>query len=574
MRYLLLFAATFWLLACSTPARQLDMSSATPVPLIRLNQLGYYPSSDKIFTVAPAPEATTFNVVDSTGTIVYEGQLSAPKDWTALAGETVKTGTFSDLNGVGSYRIFVPEVGFSYPFEITQRVYAEAFPASLKSFYHQRMSMPLEAQYAGDYARPAGHPDDQVRYHPSSGRPDSGPVSSPGGWYDAGDYNKYIVNGAFSTGMMLQLAEQYPHFVGFDDLNIPESGNGKSDFLDEMKYELDWMLTMQDTDGGLFHKLTTLGFEGMDKMPNAAVNQRYIVGKGTTATLDFAACTALAARVFRAHDYDAAYADQLLAAGKAAWEWAMQHPAVEYKNPEDVSTGQYGDANFDDEWAWAAAELYLTTGEERYLDKFRAMDTRFRFNPGETWTGQMTNLATYSLLANTDQLPTELATSLREKVTRCADTLLLDMATLAYHQPVRTFHWGSTSDVLGGAMVLANAYRLTGEARYLRGVRQATDWVFGHNATGFSFLTGHGDHTPMHIHHRPSAADDVEAPVPGLLAGGPNPKQQDKKWATYPEGAAPMQSYVDQEGSYASNEICLNWNAPLVYVLGFLEAER
>ena len=572
MRPLLLLLLGCGLLACTTPARQLDLTDAAPVPLIRLNQLGYYPSATKVFTVTPAPEATTFDVVDSTGTVVYEGALSPPQDWTALAGETVKTGDFSQLNGVGTYRLFVPGVGFSYPFAISQRVYAAAFPAALKSFYLQRMSMPLEARYAGPYARPAGHPDDAVRYHPSSGKPDNGPVSSPGGWYDAGDYNKYIVNGAFSTGMMLQLAEQYPDFVGFDDLNIPESGNGRSDFLDEMKYELDWMLTMQDSDGGLFHKLTTLAFEGMDKMPNEAVSPRYIVGKGTTATLDFAACAALAARVF--HDYDPAYAERLLTAAEAAWDWATRNPAVAFTNPADVSTGQYGDANFDDEWAWAAAELYLSTGEAAYLDNFRALTTRFRFVPGETWTGQMTNLATYSLLTNADRVPTELARPLADAVIGCADTLLIAMQTLAYHQPVDSFHWGSTSDVLGGAMVLANAYRLSGEERYLQGARQATDWVFGHNATGFSFLTGHGHRTPLHIHHRPSAADGIGAPVPGLLAGGPNPKQQDHEWATYPENAAPMQSYVDQEGSFASNEICLNWNAPLVYVLGFLEAER
>ena len=257
MRHLTALFAACWLLACSAPVRTHDLSQVSAVPVIRLNQLGYYPSAAKLFTVAPAPAAATFEIVDAQGTVVHEGTLSAPKDWTALAGETVKTGDFSSLNGVGTYRVFVPEVGFSYPFEISNAVYAEAFPAALKSFYLQRMSMPLEAEYAGAYARPAGHPDTAVRYHPSSGKPDRGPVASPGGWYDAGDYNKYIVNGAFSTGMMLQLAEQYPKFTDFDNLNIPESGNGKSDFLDEMKYELDWMLTMQDDDGGLFHKLTT-----------------------------------------------------------------------------------------------------------------------------------------------------------------------------------------------------------------------------------------------------------------------------------------------------------------------------
>jgi endoglucanase len=100
------------------------------------------------------------------------------------------------------------------------------------------------------------------------------------------------------------------------------------------------------------------------------------------------------------------------------------------------------------------------------------------------------------------------------------------------------------------------------------------DYIFGHNPLGISFLTGFGDKTPMFIHHRQSAADGIAEPVPGLLSGGPNPKQQDTQYTTYPSMVRPMQSWVDQEPSYASNEICLNWNAPLVYVLGWLEANQ
>ena len=121
-------------------------------------------------------------------------------------------------------------------------------------------------------------------------------MASPGGWYDAGDYGKYVVNGALSTGQMLLLCTLYPQAVTDQALHIPESGNGISDLLDELKYELDWLLTMQDEDGGVFHKLTAKNFSGFVS-PEAYDLDRYVIGKGTAASLDFAAVLAQAARL-------------------------------------------------------------------------------------------------------------------------------------------------------------------------------------------------------------------------------------------------------------------------------------
>jgi len=155
-----------------------------------------------------------------------------------------------------------------------------------------------------------------------------------------------------------------------------------------------------------------------------------------------------------------------------------------------------------------------------------------------------------------------------------ADSLVAVIDTSAYHQPVNRFVWGSTSDVLNAAMVLCTAYDQEPKPAYLAGVRASVDYIFGHNPLGVSYVTGHGDKTPMFIHHRASAADGIDPPIPGFLSGGANIGQQDKGSTTYPRYAAPMQSWADQEPSYASNEICLNWNAPLTYVLGWLEARE
>lgn len=567
------------LLACqnddTTPPGFTGEETAT----IQLNQLGYYPDQRIEFTYAdtairmdrqgmdPRPAQRYFITTTAGDSTVREGSVGRPHDWTALAGVWAQSFSTEPLPP-GGYRIYIPEKGYSHEFRVAEKVLREPFIGSLRGLYYQRASQALPAEYAGEWAREAGHPDTEVEFHPSSGR--SGRTSSPGGWYDAGDYNKYIVNGAFPMGQYLALYEDVGDPAPDGTLNIPESGNGRSDYLDEMKYELDWMLTMQDDDGGLFHKLTALNFEGMEDRPDQATSQRYIVGKSTTATLDFAAAAAQASRVYR--EYDADYADRLLAASRRAWEWGRANPAVAFRNPDGVTTGEYGDDNADDERAWAAAELYATTGEQEYYNDLQQNPPRLRFNAGESWTGYMANLAAYTLLRFPDRVPQEMYDDLRDGVITLADSLVMEIDSNAYHQPITVFEWGSNSDVLNAAMLIAAAHRQEPKEEYVGAMRRSMNYILGHNPNSVSYLTGYGTHSPMYIHHRPSNSDGVDAPVPGLLSGGPNVKQQDREYTTYKPGAAPMQSWADQVGSFASNEICLNWNAPFTYVAGYLES--
>ncbi|MEM9143921.1 MAG: glycoside hydrolase family 9 protein, partial [Bacteroidota bacterium] len=252
----------------------------------------------------------------------------------------------------------------------------------------------------------------------------------------------------------------------------------------------------------------------------------------------------------------------------------MKNPKVAFTNPEDIATGEYGDADFEDEWFWANAELLIATGDSSYLNRLQEKKLDFEFKPGESWTGFMRFLGMFSLLENKSSIPEGLYKTLRKGILKEADRLVAKAQTSNYFLVIDDFHWGSNSDVLNAAMIMAMAYRLEKKKEYLVGVQQAMDYVLGANALGVSFVTGFGDSTPMHIHHRQSAADGVPEPVPGLLSGGPNSRLQDVAGGTvYPENVKPMKAWVDQEPSYASNEICLNWNAPLTYVLGFLEQE-
>ena len=537
---------------------------------IRLNQIGYYPQATKKAVIVNGNGTMDFQLVDAkTMKAVYKGELSEERSW-ELADEKVQIADFSDVSNEGEYLIYIERLGYSYPFKIEKNVLKDVFQGSVKAMYYQRMGMPLEKKYAGKWHRPMAHPDDSVAFHSSSGRKE-GFLVSPGGWYDAGDYNKYVVNGSFPLGQFYLFQEQYPNIIADGELNIPESGNGISDYLDELKYEMDWLLTMQDNDGGLFHKLTALNFEGM-VMPHEAKSQRYVVGKGTAASLDFAACAAQAFRIFEKTDTE--YAATCLIAAEKAYGWAERNPEVEFLNPEGVSTGQYGDKDFEDEWFWANAELFISTKDEKYLKRITENPYNFEFVPGDNWTKFMRFMGMFTLLDHKEALPIEVYESIKNGILNVADELVGKTKELDYFQPLNDFQWGSNSDVLNAAIIVAQAYKLEQKPDYLTTIQQAADYVLGNNATGYSFVTGFGDKTPMFIHHRQSEADGIKEPVPGLISGGPNYGKQDATaGVVYPENASPMKSWVDQEPSYASNEICLNWNAPLTYVLGFLEQE-
>lgn len=537
---------------------------------IRLNQIGYYPVSIKKAVVVGAIEVTDFQIVDSSsGKEVFSASLSETEKW-ELSGEDVRIADFTGFEQEGTYYINVNGMGRSYPFEIQNNVLKAAFLGSVKGLYYQRASMALEEKYAGKWHRPAGHPDDSVRFHPSSGRSE-GFLVSPKGWYDAGDYGKYVLNASFPLGQFYSLYEEYPEAIADGELNIPESGNGISDYLDELKYEMDWVLSMQDEDGGMFHKLTTKGFEGM-VMPDKAVSTRYVIGKSTGPTLDFAAMAAQAHRVFHKSDPD--YANVCLDASKKAYQWAKDNPDKAFTNPEDISTGEYGDDDFSDEFFWAAAELYVSTQDQQYLDILTETELDFNMKPGDGWRRYMRFLGMFSLLRNPDGVPEELIQKIRTGLLASADELVAKAQDREYFQPIDDFQWGSNSDVLNAAMIMAQAYHIQPDKKYLFGAQQAVDYVLGNNAVGYSFLSGFGDKTPLFLHHRPSAADGIEESVPGLLSGGPNSRLQDAgNDVIYPDKVSPMKAWVDQEPSYASNEICLNWNAPLTYVLGFLEQE-
>ena len=553
---LLLTAIAIVLSSCNTsaPAHEADKYQN-----IRFNQVGYYPDAIKEFVVADY-EATSFQILNEKGKKAIEGGLIDKGSWD-ISGEHILLGDFSGLTKAGTYTIQLNTGITSAPFEIASGVYGAALDASIKSFYFQRASMAIEEQYGGIYQRASGHHDDLCLFHPSTGK-EEGTLNSPGGWYDAGDYGKYVVNAAVTVGQMLNLLEMVPEAIPGDALNIPESGNGIRDLLDEIRYELDWVMTMQDEDGGVFHKLTAKNF-GAFIMPEAYDLDRYIIGKGTTASLNFAAVMAQASRVYA--EVYSEFAAQALVSAELAWEWAIQNSDVPYRNPEDVVTGEYGDDQFSDDLYWAAAELFISTEKEPYLDYLIENEEPYQHQITNSWKFFVRNMGFHTLLINGKK-----GEELTKKHLALSDEILSKINSIPYGISIDHFEWGSNSDVLNQAMILCIAHHLSGEQKYLDGAIRNTDYIFGKNATGFSFLTGFGSKQVMNPHHRPSGADDIDEPVPGFILGGPNMHKQDRQQVKYISDF-PAKSFADVQDSYASNEVCLNWNAPAVFVLGYLE---
>ncbi|MGA9269519.1 MAG: glycoside hydrolase family 9 protein, partial [Lutimonas sp.] len=554
--YLTLLSLLF--IQCESEKLPLETSNS-----IRLNQIGYYPGSVKEFVLVDQT-AGSFRITDDQGEVVFKGELLDRGIWDT-SGEQVMTGDFSDLITPGTYTIEIDSVGASYPFSIEKKLYEKALNASIKSYYFQRASMPIEEAYGGIYKRAAGHPDTACVYHPSS-KHKKGQLNSTGGWYDAGDYGKYIVNAALSTGQMLHLLEQYPDAIPDATLNIPESGNEQSDLWDELLFELNWISTMQDRDGGVYHKLTAKNFSGFI-MPEAYDLERFVIGKGTAATLGYAAVMAQAGRLYTTTD--PVWSAEAIISAEKAWKWALRNKNVPFSNPEDVSTGQYDDTIFSDDFYWAAAELYVATGEKKYLRYLEKNPQTYQHELTNSWKFFVRNNAFHSLLENRDKLPQKMADDLVSDHLKLADSLLVKIDRNPYHVALDRYEWGSNSDVLNQAMILCVAHRLSGEEKYLTGAERINDYIFGKNATGYCFFTGFGSKRVMFPHHRPSGADGIADPVPGFVIGGPNHDRQDQHEVDY-DSEFPAKAYMDVEPSFASNEVCINWNAPAVFVLSYL----
>ena len=539
-----------------------NLSNLKDEPLVLYNQVGYLPS-DSISLVAldEATSAWLTNISMDT----FHLNIHPAKFW-EYANQSYTLLQYPDTLQQGRYDIWI-NGNNTASIRIDKNAYAPLAKAALKAFYLTRASMDIEEKYAGKFHRTAGHPDTLIYVHASAAdthRPEGTIISSPGGWYDAGDYNKYIVNSAITVYTLLSFYEAFPQYCTRQlNVDIPKTDTTLPDILEEAWYNINWMLTMQAPDGGVYHKLTTLTFEDFVQ-PVEAKKQRFVVQKSTPATLDFAAVMAKAARIYK--QFDITKHQQLHHAAQAAMKWAQNHPDSYYNQPPDVKTGAYPDTTLTDEWLWAQTELALLNGNTNSLspDSFKVLPYTT-----PSWD-VVTTLAGLTILQHQDSFPQEIVSLSNQKM-----DILLSKLYAKYHQSAMLtsldyFKWGSNSDALNQAVLGIFGFKYLNNHNYLRLAKENSNYLLGRNATGYCFITGFGELSPIHIHHRISGSDSVVEPLPGLVVGGPNlvvPDDMGNERSPFPG-----MSYIDNIDSYSTNEVAINWNAPAVFVFGALDA--
>ena len=551
-------------------------ATAAPTTAIKVDQVGYLPQATKIAFVVTDQTATEFLIrkLDDSS-IVFRGALSAPVIDTDSS-DRVQLADFSQLRNEGSFYLEVPGVGRSWSFSINTAVYRRAFYLTMRSFYGQRCGTAVDlGPEFPNYKHAACHLTGA--YHSSSGK--SGPHASSKGWHDAGDYGRYVVNSGISTGELLWTWEIFGKRIKNFSLNIPESNNLTPDILDEIRWNLDWMLTMQDDDGGVWHKQTSERFADF-VMPENDKLESYVIGigkepyKSSTATADFAAVMAIAARVYK--PFDTEYARKCLAAAEKAWTWLQKYPNVTFRNSGNVVTGGYGDNNASDEVLWAAAELWRTTKQQEYERYFLThyVDQLPAITNGPPGWPRVASLGlwTYALDTKANEVA---AVVIRSASLKTADEIVERTSKTGYRVSLRSgdYVWGSNGVVANYGVQLLIANVIKPDPRYTQTALENLHYLLGRNTFSLSFVTQVGENPFRHPHHRPSEADRNAEPWPGLLSGGPNRSRQDpamKRLAELP----PAKMYMDDVESYATNEIAINWNAPLVFLLAAFTPEK
>ena len=536
---------------------------------VYLNQVGYTPFSVKRAFVSNNFEGESFRIVDEASqNVVFNGVLSKSKKWSP-SGTSVCIADFTEFQKTGEYKL---EVGTtSKKIEISENINKPLGLAALKSYYYARASETITEEFAEDYARALGHADNAVKIHSSAvsnDRPEGTIISSSGGWYDAGDYNKYIVNSGITMHTLLQLYELFPDYCENLQLNIPESTNLIPDILDEILVNLRWMLTMQDSyDGGVYHKLTSKNFSGM-VMPNKDKLERYVVSKSTAATLDFAAVTSKSYRIFSKFEKELpGLADSCLVASKLAWQWAQENPNILYVQPNDIATGAYDDNFINDEKYWAANELFLSTNENEYLKEID-----FKTLNGTPHWSKVGSLGDFSRIIKSDSINLNTNKIIKQNLLESANQLYKTYDESAFKISIDSFAWGSNSDLANQGVLLIHAFLVSKESKYFEAAEACLNYLLGANPLDKSFVTGFGINTPMHVHDRRCSSDGIENPIPGLLVGGPTKQAREDCGEENYKSKFPALSYVDMECSYSTNEIAINWNAPLAFLVNSIEA--
>lgn len=543
---------------------------------IYIDQVGYRTEDKK---VAVSNKGGVYEVIDlADDSVVYSDEAMAD-GYDTSAGEDTWSFDFSIITKPGKY--YIKEQGAdirSYSFEIGDNVYCNLKNALIKALYFQRCGCGLTEKHAGVYMHAPCHTDTVILlkdYLNKNANPQR--FECLGGWHDAGDFGRYSTPASVAVGHLLYAYELFPDSFK-DEINIPESGNGIPDVLNECKYELAWLLKMQADDGGVYHKLTAFNHADFI-MPEDDHDQFILYDVSSMAVADYVAVMALASRVYREFDED--FANRALESARISFRWLETHDYVGFHNPDGSNTGEYGDSSDVDERMWAAAEM-LRTDVKGDVESYRTMLRECIDEGNESITDfGWTDVSGFTLLA----LLTDDTMRAGENVVKQLKTILFDEAdrlcavadASGYDLCMENddYVWGSNMVVCNRGILLSLASMLTdSEGRSKTYEMRAIDclhYLLGRNALNRSYVTGFGEGAYRNPHNRTSACDGIDDPMPGWVSGGPfkTPCDDDAK-VIIPFGTAPMKCHADFVGSYSTNEITIYWNSPATFITAFV----
>ena len=515
---------------------------------IRLNSIGYLPSAEKKASIIVS--CTNFNVRRSSdSSIAYSGTVTGPVT-DPDSGQSIRTANFSSLTEAGTFYLEVPSVGQSVNFTISDNALNFAYYTVMRAFYLWRCGTAVSGTFNGQtYSHAACHMNDAYLDYVGGGH---NIRDGKGGWHDAGDYNKYIVNAGITVGMMFKAWELYKDILQNISLDIPNTAPGYPDFLKEMKWEIDWVLKMAYSDGSgrVSAKLSALDFDPFE-MPEQETEDRFFTDWGSAATADYVAMLAMAARIFA--PYDATYANQCLNAAWTAYNFLLANTANKDPDYSAFGTGGYGTTDPDDR-LWAAAEMWETTGSTTAHQDFTTRANTYSDKTDLDWDwSNVKNLGMYTYLLSTRTgKNTTINDDIRNDLIADANTLVTNRNNHGYGRPLGTsYYWGCNGSVARTTLNLLIANKVSPNSNYVQTALDAVNHIFGRNYYNRSYVTGLGINPPMNPHHRPSGADGIVPPWPGYLVGGGHS----------------YNGWQDVEASYETNEVAINWQGALVFAL-------
>lgn len=564
---------------------------AKPVNFIMIDQFGYRTQDQKVAVIVD-PQLG-FNAQDSfspgktyqvravdSNQILYSRTLQPWENGQthSQSGDKAWWFDFSEVQLPGSYYIFDPQTQQrSFPFEIRDDVYRPILIAATRMFFYQRSGFAKQAPYADPrwtdapaFIKPKQ--DEEARYLYDKDNA-SLAQNMGGGWFDAGDLNKYVTFATQPVHQLLSAYTQNPE-IWTDDFNIPESGNGIPDLIDEIKFELDWLKKMQDEDGGVYIKLGNIDHNIVAR-PSWDQRPRYYAPKCSSATIDTSSMFAHAAVVLRQFPALTGYAEDLKTRALKAWQWYESHPKQTDCDSQEIKSGD-ADRSIDDQKATsviAAIYLFALNPEPKYTQHIQSNLSFTRPFSEDTWSRYRPQdgdaLLFYTQLPEADAaLSNQILTKFQQMVATNRQSYGFNPQLDPYraYMPDPQYHWGSNAVKANYGNTNYDVIELGIDRPHQESYKiRALDhlhYFHGVNPLGLVYLSNMyeygAENSANEMYHQwfgdgiyDNARTSKVGPAPGYLTGGPNKDYTGSIEAVRTQ--PPMKAYIDTNDPYPVN---------------------